>query len=290
MNSMTGFGRGEAKNGTVTVVVEMKSVNNRFRDVQLRLPREYNVLEPRVLSALRDRVQRGRLEVGVRRSSAEGATTLSVDLGVVDQLRAAARRVAQRIGVPPTELPVSDILRTPGVLIPVESEPDVLAEWSLLEAALESAVGELLAMRAEEGRALAADLRRNLDELGALRGAVASMADGVAERLRQRFTERMARLVGERVDPVRLAQEAALMADKADVSEELVRLQSHEEQFAAALDADEAVGRRLDFLLQEMNREINTLGSKSAEHPISARVVELKTVLERLREQAANVE
>ena len=112
----------------------------------------------------------------------------------------------------------------------------------------------------------------------------------MAERLRQRLIERLTRLISDRTDPWRLAQEAALLAEKADVSEELTRLMSHCEQFGQALDAQEPVGRKLDFLLQEMNREVNTVGSKAAEHPISSRVVEMKSVLERMREQAANVE
>ncbi len=290
MRSMTGFGRGEASNGTVTVVVELKTVNNRFRDVQIRLPREYNVLESRINALLKDHVHRGRIEVAVRRSSLEGATVVVPDLAVVDQLRAAARAIAERLSQPVADLPLAAVMAMPGVLVAAESEPDALVEWPLIEVAVESAAAELAAMRGVEGRALAVDLGRHLAEVDRLRAEIAAASDGLVERLRVRLTERVSRLVGDRVEPGRLAQEAALLADKADVAEELVRLHSHIEQFQAALVADEPVGRRLDFLLQEMNREVNTIGSKAAEHPVSARVVELKTILERLREQAANVE
>ena len=119
---------------------------------------------------------------------------------------------------------------------------------------------------------------------------VQSHTDGISERLRKRLDDRIIRLIGDRIDPARLAQEAAVLADKADVSEELVRIQSHCKQFSDALKTDDPVGRKLDFLLQEFNREINTIGSKASEHPISARVVDMKSVLERMREQAANVE
>jgi uncharacterized protein (TIGR00255 family) len=290
MNSMTGFGRGEATNGAVTVVVEVKTVNNRFRDVQVRVPREYNVLEPRIVNMLREGVQRGRVEAFVRRTSTEGATRVTVDLALVDQYRRAMTEVARRLQRDFAEVRLDTILAQPGVLLTGDAEPDALADWDLCEVALRAALDDLGAMRGVEGAALYQDLRRNLDDLLRLCAEVAECSDGIAERVRARLEERMLRLMGDRLDPGRLAQEAALLADKSDISEEIARLGSHCEQFAAALVAEEPVGRKLDFLLQEMNREINTIGSKAAEHPISARVVEMKSALERMREQAANVE
>lgn len=290
MRSMTGFGRGEATNGHVTVVVELKSVNNRFKDVQLRVPREYNVFEPRLAGLLRDGISRGRLDAFVRRTGVEGGMRVVVDLGLVDQYRRAIADVARRLQRDTGDIDVAQILGQPGVLTTIEADPDVTGEWDLVVTAAEGALADLNTMRDTEGRAMEADLRRHLDELRRLREEVSLAADGVAERLRKKLTDRLQRLIGDRVDPSRLVQEAAILADKADVAEELARLGSHADQFAEAFVASDAVGRKLDFLLQEMNREINTLGSKSAEHPISARVVELKTVLERMREQAANVE
>ncbi len=290
MNSMTGFGRGEASNGAVTVVVELKTVNNRFRDLQVRVPREYNVLEPRILNQLRDGVQRGRVEAMVRRTSVEGATRVTVDLALVDQYRRAFAEIARRVQRDPSEIPLAALVSQPGVLVTGEAEADALAEWDLCEVAVQAALDDLAQMRGTEGQALALDLRRNLDMLLRLCAEVAEAADGVAERIRVRLEERLARLMHDRVDPGRLAQEVAILADKSDISEEIARLGSHCEQFAQALVADDPVGRKLDFLLQEMNREINTIGSKAAEHPIAARVVEMKSVLERMREQAANVE
>ncbi|MEN9785668.1 MAG: hypothetical protein RLZZ299_932 [Pseudomonadota bacterium] len=290
MHSMTGFGRGESTNGNVTVVVELRTVNNRFRDVQVRAPREYSVLEPRVLAILREGVQRGRLDATVRRTSLEGATRIVVDHALVDQYRLAFGDLARRVQRDAAEVPLAAYLSQPGVLVAQEAEADPLAEWDVLEPALHAALGDLTSMRAAEGHALAADLRRHLDDLLRLRAEVEAASEGLAERIRQRLEERVVRMIGDRVDPSRLAMEAAVLADKADVSEELARLGSHAAQFGDALVASEAVGRKLDFLLQEMNREVNTLGSKAAEHPISARVVDMKSVLERMREQAANVE
>lgn len=290
MRSMTGFGRGEAAMGGVTVVVELRSVNNRFRDVQLRLPREYSVFEPRVQAALREVVARGRVDGTIRRTSAEGATRVVADMALADQYRRAITDVARRLQRDPGEVPLATLLAFPGVLLPTEADPDVLGEWEVLEVAIQSATAELTRMREAEGVALAADLRLNADGLEALRGEVATQSEGVAERLRARLEERLRRLVADRVDPARLAQEVALLAEKADISEELARLGSHLAQLREALASPEPVGRKLDFLLQEMNRETNTIGSKAAEHAVSARVVEMKTLLERLREQAQNVE
>jgi uncharacterized protein (TIGR00255 family) len=290
MNSMTGFGRGEASNGAISVVAEITTVNNRFRDVQLRLPREYYVLEPRVQQLLRDNVQRGRVDVTLRRTSAEGAARILTDIGLAEQYYRAAGEIARRIQREPTSIPLEWVLAQPGVLISADHEPDALREWDLCELAIQSALADLGRMRESEGNSLCADLRRHLHELMRYRSEVEASSEGVAERLRQRLIERLTRLISDRTDPWRLAQEAALLAEKADVSEELTRLMSHCEQFGQALDAQEPVGRKLDFLLQEMNREVNTVGSKAAEHPISSRVVEMKSVLERMREQAANVE
>jgi uncharacterized protein (TIGR00255 family) len=176
------------------------------------------------------------------------------------------------------------------VLNAVEQEADAIGEWDLILTALELAMSEMLDMRSAEGSALQADLQNNLDQIAALQGEVAEVQEGIAARLEKRLLERLDRLVQDRVDASRLASEVAVLADKADVSEELTRISSHCEQFSKALRSPSPVGRKLEFLLQELNREVNTIGSKAAEHPVSARVVEMKSVLERMREQAANVE
>ncbi len=290
MYSMTGYGRGEATNGDVTVVVELKTVNNRFRDINLRLPREYLVLEPRIHGAIKARLRRGRVEAFVRRSAADSNQTVRPDPILAEHYLNAMAAVAKRLQRDPSEVPLELILTQPGVLTLADGEHDALSEWDLLHTALEASLSDLVAMRGTEGEALRADLHRHADQLLRLRAEVADAADGINERLVARLNARLEKLLGDRVDPSRLAQEAAILADKADVSEELLRIQSHLEQFVDALGSTKAVGRKLEFLVQELNREVNTIGSKSAEHPISARVVEMKSVIERLREQAANVE
>jgi len=290
MNSMTGFGRGEASNGNITVVVEMKSVNNRYRDVQIRLPRVYGVVEARIQKALKDRFARGRIDVFVRREVIGTDQTVRADPVLAEHYLNAAQEVSKRLARDDDSIPTSWILEQPGVLVIAERETDALSEWDLVSTALMLAADELERMRAQEGRALHKDLDEHLMRVQELRAEVASHAEGIVERIHARIEERITRVLQDRLDPSRLAQEAALLADKADVSEELARISSHCTQFAESIATNEPIGRKLDFLLQELNREINTIGSKAAETPVANKVVDMKSVLERMREQAANVE
>jgi uncharacterized protein (TIGR00255 family) len=198
--------------------------------------------------------------------------------------------VAKRLQRDTASIPLGLVLRQPGVLTIASPEPDALVEWNVVSAAVDAAVRQLMEMRGAEGENLKADLRHHLDELQRHWTEVQACAEGINERLRTRLEIRIDKLIGDRVDQSRLAQEAAILADKADVSEELARIYSHCKQFSEALNTTEPVGRKLEFLLQELNREVNTIGSKAAEHPISHLVVEMKSTLERMREQAANVE
>jgi uncharacterized protein (TIGR00255 family) len=290
MQSMTGYGRGEATNGGVTVVVEIKSVNNRFRDINARMPREYMVLEPRVAAIVKERVTRGRVDVYIRRSATESNQMVHADPVLAERYLVAVRAVAQRLQVATDHIQLDALLSQPGVLSLQEMEADALTEWEVVETALHAAMEELYAMRQTEGAALHADLLGHLSAMEAKHIEVSQQTEGLVDRLHKRMEERLQRLLADRFDANRVVQEAAVLADKADVSEELARLVSHFSQFRLALDSDEPVGRRLEFLVQEMNREVNTLGSKAAEHPVSVAVVEMKSVLERVREQSANVE
>lgn len=293
LRSMTGFGRGEAASHDVTVLVELRSVNNRFRDLQVRCPREYVPLEPRINQALKGPFHRGRIDAFIRRSAATSSQVVQVDPGLADQYLKAIQTLRARLPELAGEPASLDfVLQQPGVLSVTEAEVDVVREWPIVETALEAAMDDLLSMRDKEGKALGDDLLRHLTELRGLLAQVELACDGINHRLHKKLTARVQRLLGDRVDAARLAQEAAVLADKADVSEEIARLRSHCEQYREALESevDDPVGRRLEFLLQEMHREVNTIGSKAAEHPVSQRVVDMKSVLERMREQSANVE
>jgi uncharacterized protein (TIGR00255 family) len=288
---MTGFGRGEASNSDVAVVVELKSVNNRFRDIQLRVPREYMALEGRINALLKAPFSRGRIDAFVRRSSHRTQSEVTCDTALAIRYAEAMRGVAEKIpGVVDARIPLKLVLSQPGVLTVSESVPDVMVEWDVVETAITAAIEDLKTMRSTEGVALHKDLSSNLDAVRVAFAQVEAVAVTIIDRLRTRVEARLQRLLQDRIEPQRLAQEAAILADKADVSEEITRLRSHCDQFATAMQSDEPVGRRLDFLLQEMNREVNTIGSKAVDLPIHDRVVDMKTVLERMREQSANVE
>jgi uncharacterized protein (TIGR00255 family) len=288
---MTGYGRGEAQSKTVTIVVELKSVNNRFRDIQLRVPREYMVLEPRLNTMLKGPFQRGRIDVFVRRTTVGSRTQVTADVSLANDYADVINELtAGMVGFVEREIPFSFILGQPGVLSTMELPVDVMSEGDVVETAMESAIADLLQMREAEGKALGADLKDNLNEVFQLIAEVDAQVSGINDRLRARLESRIGRMIGDRFDPYRIVQEVALLVDKADVSEELTRLRSHCDQFMAGIDEGAVVGRRLDFLLQEMNREVNTIGSKASEHQVSHRVVHLKSVLERMREQATNIE
>jgi uncharacterized protein (TIGR00255 family) len=260
--SMTGYGRGEASNGDVTVVVELKSVNNRFRDLQLKCPREYVALEPRITNLLKDPFQRGRIDAYVRRSAVTPTTRVVANAALAHEYARAINEVAEEmVGFVGREVPFTFILQQPGVLTITEAEVDVMSEWPVIETALQSAISDLLSMRRQEGSAMQAELKAFVGEMRTLLAEIEASAAGINDRVRQRLETRIKRMIGERFEPWRVAQEVALLADKADVSEEIARMRSHCDQFDEALDATEPTGRRLDFLLQEMNREVNTIRS-----------------------------
>jgi uncharacterized protein (TIGR00255 family) len=290
MFSMTGFGRAEARGGSVAVTVELKSVNNRFRDINLRCPREYAALEPKITGLLKARFARGRIEVYVRRLSEGGGEELHFNKVAAEEALLALRGWANELEGVDDTISIRFLAGLPGVMVQGEREANPTSEWELVEAAVVGAIEHLASMRAAEGDALCRDLSQNLKRIKELQAQVLGFSEGIASRLEMRLMERLNRLVGDRVSEARLAQEAAIQADKADVAEELTRLASHFEQFGAALEQRGPVGRRLDFLTQEMNREINTIGSKAVDAEVSNLVVDMKSLLERMREQVANVE
>ena len=290
MNSMTAFGRGEATNGAVTVVVELRSVNHRFRDIALRLPRAYNALEPRIIGALRQAFDRGRIECTARRTGQEGPNTVTPDLRLAEDYLRAVQAVAAHLQLDAQAVDLPTILAQPGVLQVTEGDLDVSREWELAEPALRGAIDHMITMRAREGRALRRDLQQHLGELLRHLEHMRGLSEGVVTKLHQRLDERLGALLRDKVDPARLHQEAAILADKADICEELARLASHCDQFRDLLASREPVGRKMEFLLQEMHREVNTIGSKAMGEEPSRTVVQMKSALEKLREQAANVE
>ncbi len=290
---MSGYGRGVCEGSGLCVTVELRTVNHRFLDISAKLPRGWMPLESRLTAKLRESLRRGRVEFFARRELLGGATSrVVVDTDLARSIHQEGAQLGESLGVDGS-VTVAQLLRMPGVLSVRESEVDIESEVGLVEGALAEAVAALLAMREREGERMAADVAGYLERIEALSAAARVIADRVPGRAKARIERRLESLLGAEagsVDPVRLAQEVALLADKAAVDEELARLASHIAQARELLQSSEAVGRRLEFLVQELNREANTLASKSSDSELSALGVELKSVIEKVREQVANIE
>ena len=291
LKSMTGFGTGRSRAGDEELSVEVRAVNHKHLELKVRLPRELAALEAAVVKAVRSRCARGAVDVAVRRS----ASTVTGAVPTVDAAMARAWREALRTVARAAELAdtptASQIAGQPGVVRMEEPVTDLALAEGALDRALAEALDALVAARVREGRALEADLSARLERVATLAAEVAALAPRTVETYRARLQERVADLLkGAPVDEARLVQEVALFAERTDVAEEATRLQAHLAAFRSFLASSEPAGRKMDFLVQEMHREVNTTGSKSQSTDISTCIVELKAELERIREQVQNVE
>ncbi len=291
MKSMTGYGRAEGTIGGMAVTVEARSLNHRYQEVRLSFPNTMLFLEPVAEARARGRIARGRLEVSLR--LAAGASFSSrprLDRGALAAWQKALSELAAAAGL--EERPSLSLLSgLPGVL--VQDEVGLPAETARadLERILDAALDGLCAMREREGEALARDIRSHLDLMAGVVEELGRLSPQEIERQRSRLEKNLRTLAGEAGIPEeRVGQELSLLAERLDVSEELSRLAAHLEHFRSLLARDEPVGRELDFLLQEMNREANTLASKLRAESIAPRVVTLRAEIERVREQVQNVE
>ena len=288
---MTGFGTGRSRAGDEEISVEVRAVNHKHLEVKARLPRELATLEPAVVKAVRARCARGAVDVAVRRSAGTvtGAVP-TVDAAMARAWREALRTVARAAELADTPT-AAQIAGQPGVVRMEEPVTDLAVAEGAVDRALAEALDGLVASRAREGKALEADLSARLERVATLAAEVAALAPRVVEAYRERLEERLAELLkGAPVDEARLVQEVALFAERTDVAEEATRLHAHLAAFRGFLASSEPAGRKMDFLVQEMHREVNTTGSKSQSTEISTRIVELKAELERIREQVQNVE
>ncbi len=308
---MTGFGRATGEVFGRRCVVEVRSVNHRFLDLKLRLPSPWldPVIEQLLQQTVRRRLDRGSVVLVVREEGFSAADpVVRIDAGLARAYGKALRELDHALGG--TEHTASDdhpllglspermapifslVAAQPGVLLSGEATLDPEARFQLLEPVVEQALSALLECRLREGEALANDLLLRLSILAALLLEVTRLTEGAPEQHRRRLEERLLRLVdsGSPIDPQRLAQEVALLADRLDVTEEVTRLHAHLAEFTRLCRGEALAGRRLDFLTQEINREINTIGSKSQSAEVAARIVAMKAELERLREQIQNVE
>ncbi|HEY7521761.1 MAG TPA: YicC/YloC family endoribonuclease [Methylomirabilota bacterium] len=293
VRSMTGFGRAEVSGESIAVTVEARSVNHRHLDVALRLPRTLASLELDARRLIQARLERGRVDVTVQVTPLTGTTTqrVQVDATLAREYLASAQAVAAALGLGSTP-GVEWILERPGVMRLEDAEPvEPSVPWPLLERALSQALDELIDRRTAEGQRLADALRTLHADLGTTLESMAARAPMSASRREQRLRERLRGLLAETaIDETRMLTEAAIWAEKSDVAEELARLRAHLAEFGLALEKGGPVGRALDFLIQELNREVNTVGSKADDLELSQAALAAKGVLEKIREQVQNLE
>lgn len=293
MKSMTAFGRGEAEGDGLKIAVELRTLNHRFLDFHFRMPRSLMGLEERLRKLIAAHIARGRVELSVSLEyTGQSPRTLVVDQVLLRDAAAILMAVQKEFGLgEPWGWP--QLLGFPEVITIKETSPaDAEALWGVASLAAQQALDVVEDMRRREGAYLRTELSGLLQKVIDQVQDIAQRAALVPQLYRDKLSARLAQLLpaGTPVDPQRLAQEVALLADRADVTEELSRLGSHVEQFRLNLTAAKPIGRKLDFVIQEMNREINTIGSKATEFSISQAVIEIKSDLERLREQIQNLE
>lgn len=288
MKSMTGYGYGEAASTRFQLSLEIKSYNNRYLDIYLNLPAPLSPLEPRIREFLTRRVIRGKIEVYLKLKDLEEDIQVSVDPGVVRGYMAALKTLSEFTAVS-EEIRLSHLLRLDGIL-KADKTRDLEAYWEALEPLLDQVFRDFEASRIREGRATEEDIMQHLQAVADNTQSVEALVPGMESYFTETIRERMEGLLADKVDQERIASEVAMLLVRYSVNEELVRLASHIAAFREAAAETGGVGKKLDFICQEMNREINTIGSKSVLPAVSRHVVAVKDALENIREQIRNVE
>lgn len=298
LKSMTGFGRGEYEDADFSVTVEMKTVNHRYNEVAIRLPRFMNPLEDKIRKTILKTVNRGRIDVFINADyTVSGNCSLKVDKNLAAAYHKALQEVGEAIGVAETGInTASEILylsRCQDVINVKEGFFDVDSVWPKVEQALKQALTNLVAMREAEGNNIYGDFIYRADSITEKLALIEERSPQVVEEYQAKLTERLTNLLADNnitVEPERLLQEVAIFADRTSITEEIVRLKSHIKQFKIILASNQPVGRKLDFLIQEFNREANTIASKANDYTLAQIVVEIKAEIEKIREQIQNIE
>ncbi len=290
MRSMTGYGRRQFQADGREMTVEVKTVNHRFLDIGFRMPRNLSFLEEPIRIQLSAALKRGHADVFLNyRNNREAAREVSVDEPLLSAYMQALGRM-ETVSDATNDVALSHMMALPDILRVTEREEDREAVTELMRTTLDAVLGDVLFMRTREGEALYNDLELHLQQLEQLALKIAQKAPLVAQLYRDRLEARLAELNVSPVEPQRLAQEVALFADRCAIDEELSRLSSHIQQMRSCMNGDGESGRKLDFLVQELNREVNTIGSKAADAEITNWVVAAKCEIEKLREQVQNIE
>ncbi len=292
LKSMTAYAQAENVHADLTVTVEVRTYNSRHLDMVLRIPQDYQPLEDRMRAAVNQNIARGRVELKLKaRDASEAATQLEINM---DKARAYHTVLEQLIDTfhLMSDVSVEQLAASDGVIRSAEREKDLEADWRVIEVALHSALEQIVVMRTSEGDFTERDITQRLGFIESELDRIEAQAVDLVPLYQQKLKERIAALTNGVVDldPARIAQEAALLADRSDISEEIVRARSHIGQFRAIVATPEPAGRKLNFLLQEFNREFNTMGSKVGNAGVAHQIVVIKSELEKMREQVQNIE
>jgi len=293
MLSMTGFGSGEATAGASKITVELRAVNHRFLDVAVKLPPALASFEIDIRNVLKTRVARGRVSVFVQLEHGDDDTLPSLSPERLTEGVSTLREMAdacEQAGLSRPEIGLGDLLALPGLFVSEAQNDERETLHEALLAALEGAVEGLLEMKRTEGRETAAEMKSRLTAVRTNLDQVTALIPGAQGEILAKLQERLTKLLDDAVEPQRLVQEAALIVDRGNINEECERLASHLEQFTSALDGGGQVAKRLNFLLQEMHREVNTMGSKTQNMEITNAVIAMKEEVESMREQVMNLE
>ena len=289
MHSMTGYGRAFREIDGRQLTIELKSVNHRFLDLSFRMPRNLMFVEEPARRAIGERLSRGHVDIFVTyKNLREDARTVTVDRALFDAYARALGTVSE-IGLK-DDRSLMAIARLPDVLTVTEAAEDQPAVTALMLETLNDALDQLIAMRQREGTAMWRDLSARVDEIERITGAIEARYPQTVEEYRNRLKTAVEELIGAQMDETRLLTEVAVMADRSAIAEEIVRLRSHVDALRKLFEDEKPIGRRLDFLVQELNREANTISSKSQDIPITRLTLDIKAEIEKLREQLQNVE
>jgi uncharacterized protein (TIGR00255 family) len=291
LKSMTGFGRGEGETPLGRMVVECRSINHRYCDINLKLPKRFNPLESRIKEMVRSEVSRGRIDLSVKLdTSGEGKVQYEVDFSLADQYYRALQLLKDKYKIQ-GEITLDLLAGARDLIQAREIMEDVEPFWQEIAPILKQSLKDMDHMKKTEGESLGKDLSRRMDRISQVFGEIRVKFSSSQKAFQERFRERLRTLLeGTELDPSRFEQEVALWVERADITEEMVRAESHLRQFRTLFESQDPVGRKMDFLLQEIHREANTTGSKVNDAEISQGIVEIKSELEKIREQVQNIE
>lgn len=292
IRSMTGYGKGEYNDGIRNIIAEIKTINNRYSDINIKTPRHLRFFEDNIRKIVKNNIYRGRVDVFLNiEYISESETVIAPNLTLAKQYKSAIDEIKKTLGLS-DEVKLDTIIKFQDVLMAKENSADENELSTCLENAINAAIDKLLSMREKEGEHLKIDVLSGIEKIKVLTEEIKGYSQNIVEEYKEKLAERVKEILGNKyeLDENRLYNEIVFYSDKSDINEELIRLNSHILQLESTLNSGGAVGRKLDFILQEANREINTIGSKIGNLDITKNVIEVKNILEKIREQVQNIE